>query len=97
MADYNSKREYYRNVARKHEAMIEQKYQSQIRASIKGTKVYSVDAFADKEVDDFTQKAKQIVWPLATNQAVIKACQDYPQQKVAALNFASYVNPGGGF
>lgn len=35
--------------------------------------------------------------PLATNQAVIKACQDYPQQKVAALNFASYVNPGGGF
>lgn len=97
MADYNSKREYYRNVARKHEAMVEQKYQSQIRASIKGTKVYSVDAFADKEVDDFTQKAKQIVWPLATNQAVIKACQDYPQQKVAALNFASYVNPGGGF
>lgn len=97
MANYNSKREHYRNVARKHEAMIEQKYQSQIRASIKGTKVYSVDAFADKEVDDFTQKAKQIVWPLATNQAVIKACQDYPQQKVAALNFASYVNPGGGF
>lgn len=28
---------------------------------------------------------------------MIKACQDYPQQKVAALNFASYVNPGGGF
>lgn len=41
MANYNSKREHYRNVARKHEAMIEQKYQSQIRASIKGTKVYS--------------------------------------------------------
>ena len=64
MANYNSKREHYRNVARKHEAMIEQKYQSKIRVSIKGTKVYSVDAFADKEVDDFTQKAKQIVWPL---------------------------------
>ena len=97
MADYNSKREYYRNVARKHEAMVEQKYQRQIQASIKGTKVYSVDAFADKEADQFTKKATQIVWPLATNQAVIKACKNYPQQKVAALNFASYINPGGGF
>lgn len=97
MADYNSKREYYRNVARKHEAMVEQKYQRQIHASIKGSKVYSVDAFADKEADQFTKKATQIVWPLATNQAVIKACKNYPQQKVAALNFASYINPGGGF
>ena len=97
MADYNSKREYYRNVARKHEAIVEQKYQRQIQASIKGSKVYSVDAFADKEADQFTKKATQIVWPLATNQAVIKACKNYPQQKVAALNFASYINPGGGF
>lgn len=97
MADYNSKREYYRNVARKHEAMVEQKYQRKIQASIKGTKVYSVDAFADKEADQFTKKATQIVWPLATNQTVIKACKNYPQQKVAALNFASYINPGGGF
>ena len=57
MADYNSKREYYRNVARKPEAMVEQKYQRQIQASIKGTKVYSVDAFADKEADQFTKKS----------------------------------------
>lgn len=64
MANYNSKREHYRNVARKHEAMIEQKYQSQIRASIKGTKVYSVMLLPIKKLMILLKKLSKLSGPL---------------------------------
>lgn len=83
--------------ARKHEAMVEKLFQTQIQQSIEETIVYDQDSFNDKSKNNFTKLAQQIVWPLATDQAVIKAFKTYKGQKIAALNFASYTNPGGGF
>lgn len=97
MADLRNKRAYYREVARKHEAMVEKLFQHQINDSIAGTVVYDVDAFTEQRDADFSKNAEQIVWPLATDQAAIKAFKTYKHQKIAALNFASYTNPGGGF
>ena len=93
----NTKRAHYRAVARKHEAMVEKLFTRQIQDSIKKTVVYDVDAFASQGDANFAKKAEQVVWPLAIDQAVIKANKTYNDKKIAALNFASYVNPGGGF
>lgn len=87
----------YRDNARKHEVIVEKIFQTQIQQSIEETVVYDQDSFNDKPKNNFTKLAQQIVWPLATDQAVIKAFKTYIGQKIAALNFASYTNPGGGF
>lgn len=89
-------RDHYRKNARQHREMIEKLYAHQIQYSSKNTLIYDYDIFSQQK-DIYIKKADQIVWPIATDQAVIKAMQINEGQKIAALNFASYVNPGGGF
>lgn len=84
-------------IAEKHEALIEKLFKHQIQDSIATSKIYSPDSFSSDSETSGEERAEQLVWACASDQAAIKAFKNYKGKKIAVLNFASYKNPGGGY
>lgn len=98
MIDYNNRegREKRRDTAFRHTEDMHERYKSEIKQSIARSVIYGGNGKTPQK--SVAKNAPQIVFRNKdTVSAIIEARQAYPGKKIAALNFASYKNPGGMF
>ena len=81
--------------AQEHHTEMLKKYPDEIQASISRTICYGGDEKTPERIAGVPNRHTAVFWDKETNNAVIDARDDYPDKKIAVLNFASYQNPGG--
>ena len=72
-------------------------YLDKINESVRTTKMYSNRVMLDNKIKLKENKCECIVTNLDTVGAIMSIRKKNPNAKIAALNFASYKNPGGKF
>lgn len=93
MINYNKKQNKIQ--AEKHNRLVNNLFSQQIADSIKQTKIYNNSNINHKIANSVDSSSQ--VWAMDTYSATIKAFKKYKHQKIAVLNFADFVNPGGGY
>lgn len=78
--------------AKAHVELMQSRYPGQIKASIDCTTLH-----AQADVVGKPKVTQQFVLEADTVKALLYARQAFPDKKIAVVNFASYLNPGGGF
>lgn len=93
MINYNKRQN--KEMAEKHDQMVNKLFKQQIDESSQQTKIYDTKNVI-KSIDNAV-KPNIEVWATDTYNAAIKAFKTFKHQKIAVLNFADYINPGGGY
>ncbi|TSO25424.1 poly(ADP-ribose) glycohydrolase domain-containing protein [Lactobacillus sp. LL6] len=79
--------------ALKHNKDMEQKWEKEINESIANSIVYQ-----ESDKDKFNNPDTEIIYQsIGTPQAMVNAREQFPDKKIAALSFADFKNPGGGY
>lgn len=87
-----------RRKAKKHARLMSEKFKDEINNSIENSRIF--DSFDSLKTNRNTWKGYgcNITFRGATtSECVFDVCKDRGDKKVAALNFASFIEPGGGF
>lgn len=82
--------------ALKHNKDMEQKWEKEINESIANSIVYQ-ESDKDKFNNPDTVDTEIIYQSIGTPQAMVNAREQFPDKKIAALSFADFKNPGGGY
>lgn len=96
MNNYFSRKDQLKECAKKHHELVNNKYSYEVKKSIKNTIVYNYDFKIDKFEPryDFTLLSfcslttTEVIFQYANNKNI-------DENRICALNFASYKNPGG--
>ena len=80
-----------------HTKRMEHQYSRLIENSVKHSKIYTNYIPSKKDKEETPKNSKIILERLGTVDAIIKYRGENPDKKIAALNFANYNIPGGGF
>ena len=67
-----------------------------VKHSRDNTRLYEADEYADFPVDNASRSGKRRVTKHKTFEAAIELRKEFPDAKIAVLNFASATTPGGG-